>query len=363
MSASIAARTPAPHTPLGRVTAVAVALAAVVCIVVLAFAWPSATAAPRDLPVAVVGADSAAASLETALAEKQPGVFDLQRVDDRGAAVTAIERREVYGAILAGATPEVLTASAANITANQMLMSLAGALETQTNQAAAAAASAAGAPAPAHIAVTVTDVVPLASSDPRGTGLAAAMFPLVMGGMIGGIVISMLIVGAMRRVVAVLIYSALGGVALTGILAGWFGALQGDFWVEAAVIALALAAIAAPITGAVALIGRPGIAVGPVVMLLFANPISSATMPREFLPGAWGAVGQLFPPGAAATLLRDASYFPQADASLGWLVLTAWTVGGLLLSVLGHFRAASVTHAATDLAAVPPSRDAEPVPA
>ena len=37
--------------------------------------------------------------------------------------------------------------------------------------------------------------------------------------------------------------SAVGGVVLTGILAGWFGVLQGDFWVQSAVIALALFAV------------------------------------------------------------------------------------------------------------------------
>lgn len=147
-------------------------------------------------------------------------------------------------------------------------------------------------------------------------------------------------IGAMRRVLAVVVYSVVGGLVLTGILAGWFGALQGDFWVEVGVIALALAAIAAPITGAVAILGRAGIAVGPIVMMLFANPISGAAMPREFLPGAWGEIGQWFPPGAAANLLRDVSYFPTADATFSWLVLAGWTVGGLLLSVIGHFRTA-----------------------
>ena len=68
--------------------------------------------------------------------------------------------------------------------------------------------------------------MPLASTDPRGTGLTAAMFPLVMGGMIGGIAISIAVIGALRRVLAVVVYSAVGGVFLTGILAGWFGVLM-----------------------------------------------------------------------------------------------------------------------------------------
>ena len=55
--------------------------------------------------------------------------------------------------------------------------------------------------------------MPLADSDPRGTGLTAALFPLVLGGMLGGIAISLAIIGAMRRVIAVLVYSAVGGLA------------------------------------------------------------------------------------------------------------------------------------------------------
>ena len=110
--------------------------------------------------------------------------------------------------------------------------------------------------------MTVTDVVPLADTDPRGTGLTAAMFPLVIGGMLGGIAISLRVIGAMRRVAAVLAYSVATGLLLTGILQGWFGALQGDYWLNSAAIALAVAAIAAPITGFVALMGRAGIGVG-----------------------------------------------------------------------------------------------------
>ncbi|MBN9178111.1 MAG: hypothetical protein J0I43_12200 [Microbacterium sp.] len=366
MSAPTATAPHTPHTPIGRVLGVSIALAALVAVVVLAFAWPSVTAEPHNLPVAIAGPEQAVTAVTAALDEKQPDVLAFDEVDDRDAAVAAIEKREVYGAIILsgtpGTAPEVLTSSAANLAVSQLLTGIGSALEAQVNAQAAAAASAAGAPAPAHIAVTVTDVVPLAASDPRGTGLTAAMFPLVMGGMIGGIAISIAVIGALRRVLAVVVYSAVGGLVLTGILAGWFGVLEGDFWAEAAVIALALAAIAAPITGAVALLGRAGIAVGPIVMMLFANPISGAAMPREFLPGVWGQIGQWFPPGAAANLLRDVSYFPQADASFSWLVLGAWTVGGLLLSVLGHFRTAGGAES-DELAAHEDDREPASLPA
>ncbi|KQZ08998.1 hypothetical protein ASD23_11820 [Agromyces sp. Root1464] len=329
------------HTPIGRVVGIALALAAVVAVIVLAFSWPSVTADAKNLPIAIAGPDEAVSAVEATVDEQSPGAIAFDTVDDRDAAVAAIESREVYGAIVLGAEPEVLTSSASSLVVAQLLTGIASGLEEGVNAQAAAAAVAAGAPtAPPHIEVTVTDVVPLAESDPRGTGLTAALFPLVLGGMLGGIAISIAVIGAMRRVFAVLLYSAAGGLVLAGILQGWFGALQGEYLVNAAAIGLALAAIAAPITGFVALIGRAGIAVGPVVMLLFANPISGAAVPKEFYPAPWGDIGQWFPPGAAATLVRELSYFPSADMTFPWLVLGAWAVGGLLLSVVGHFRTA-----------------------
>ncbi|GAA1765777.1 hypothetical protein [Agromyces humatus] len=329
------------HTPISRVIALALALAAIVGVIVLAFAWPAVTAEPNDLPIAISGPADAVAAAEAAVDEQQPGAIAFTEVDDRDAAVAAIESRDAYGAIVLAAEPEVLTSSASSLVVTQLLDGIATGLEEGVNAQAAAAAQAAGAPsAPPRIDIVVTDVVPLADTDPRGTGLTAALFPLVLGGMLGGIAISIVVIGAMRRVTAVLVYSAAGGLVLTAILQGWFGALQGDYWINSAAIALALAAIAAPITGFVALIGRAGIAVGPVVILLFANPISGVAVPKEFYPVPWGEVGQWFPPGAAATLVRELSYFPAADTTFPWLVLAAWAVGGLLLSVVGHFRTA-----------------------
>lgn len=328
-------------TPVGRVLGISLALAAVVAVIVLAFSWPSVTAEPKDLPIAIAGPAQAVAAAEDAVDQQAPGVIAFQEVDDRAAAVDAIETREAYGAIVLGQEPEVLTSSASSLAVAQLLGNVGAQLEEGVNAQAQAAAEAAGAPAaPPHIDVAVTDIVPLAETDPRGTGLTAALFPLVLGGMLGGIAISLAVIGAMRRVLAVVVYSAVGGLALAAIMQGWFGSLQGDYWLNSAGIALALAAIAAPITGFVALMGRAGIAVGPIVMLLFANPISSAAIPKEFLPVPWGEVGQWFPPGAAATLMRELSYFPAADTTFPWLVLTGWAVGGILLSLLGHFRTA-----------------------
>jgi hypothetical protein len=305
-------------------------------VVVMAFSWPSVTSDPKDIPIAVSGPDAAVSSFRTALHDKAGDAFAVHEVASRSAAVRAIERRADYGAVILGASPEVLTASAASTVVSQQLTGLAPTLQAQL-RAAIAAQLPPGAPAPT-ITVKVTDVVPLASTDPRGTGLIAAAFPLVLGGMIGGIALTMLLVGALRRLVGLAVYGVVAGLVVAAILQGWFGVLQGDYLLNAGVFALALVAIGAPIVGFAALVGPRGIAIGPVLFLLIGNPISSASTPVEFLAKPWGAIGQWFPPGAGATLVRDASYFPHADTGFPWLVLACWAAAGVILGLAGHFR-------------------------
>lgn len=331
---------PTAPTPWGRVVGVGVALAAVVALIVLAFSWPNVTAEPKNLPLAVVGPEAQVEHLESALDERADGLFDVTVVEDRDAAVVALETRGAYGAILLGQEPEVLTASAASPLVAQQLTAFASVLEAQLQ--ALVADQVPPGTTPPTVTVTVTDVVPLADSDPRGTGLVSAAFPVVLGGMLVGILISVALVGAIRRLVALNVYVVVGGLTIAAIMQGWFGVLQGEYLLNAAVLAAGLLAIGATIVGFAALVGRPGVAVGPVLFLLIANPISSAAQPVEFLAEPWGAVGQWFPPGAGATLLRNASYFPAADTTFPWLVLAGWAAGGILLALVGHFRTAAL---------------------
>ncbi|MFT3797358.1 hypothetical protein [Microbacterium sp.] len=334
---SAAPDTHTAHTPIARIFAIAAGISVLVALIVMAFSWPAVTAEAKDIPVAVAGPEQAVTAIEEQFATGD-SPFELTVVDDRDAAVTAIRTREAAGAIVLGDAPELLTASAAGTSA-AVVKQLATPLQAALNAQAAAASAASGQQITAPTLV-VTDVVPFAESDAAGLGMNAAFFPLLLGGMAGGIAIAFLVVGSLRRVLAVTVYAVFGGALLTGILQGWFGSIQGDYWANAAAFALSLAAIAAPIVGAVAVMGRAGIAVGPVVMMLFANPISGAALPSSYLPGAWGAVGHWFPPGASAVLVRNLSYFPDADSTFPWLVLAGWTGVGLLLALVGRFRTA-----------------------
>jgi hypothetical protein len=360
------------HTPWARVPLIAVILSLVVGVILLAFAWPAVTADPKDLPVGIVGTDAQVTQVKEAVDKKADGAVALKRYDDRDAAVTAIKERKAYGAIVLGAeqtdAPEVLKATAANAQVAQVMDGLAQQLQTQidaqirtaveTNlkaaqEKAAAAMQAAiqaalkgqvptlpdagsvAAPTIPTVTVKTTDIAPFADTDPRGAGLAAASFPLLLGGIAGGVGLTLLLKGGGgRRVVGVLVYAAAAGLLLAGILQGLFGALQGNYWLNAAALAVSIAAISSTITGLAGLIGPAGVGVGAAFTMLVANPISAAAIPVEFIASPWGAIGQWLPPGAAGTLVRDLSYFPDANVAGQWTLLIVWTLVGLALTYL-----------------------------
>ena len=304
-----------PHTKWGFSVLFGIVGSLIVGLVVLAFVWPIATASAKDVPIAITGPSAQVAAVEKAVDANASGVIAFHAVSDRDAAVTQIKDRSVYGAIVLAASPEVLTASAGSPVVTQLLTGVA-----------------------AQLHGSVTDVVPLASTDKNGTGLIAASFPLVLGGLLGGILVSLLVVGVVRRLLALVVYAIAAGFVIALILQTLFGILQGDFLVNVAALSLAMLATASIIVGFNALIGPAGIAVGSVLTMLIGNPISGASLPQQFLVAPWGEIGQFFVPGAASALIRELSYFPDADNGWRWWVLIAWAVGGLVLSAAGHFR-------------------------
>ncbi|MCB5164542.1 ABC transporter permease [Streptomyces bambusae] len=276
-----------------------------------AFAWPAARMAPRDLPLGIAGPAAAAAPLEQRLAS-HPGAFEIHRYADEAAARSAVEHREVYGAVVVTPQgPRLLTASAASPVVAQLL------------------AQAVTAQAPAGAVVPVTDVVPAPAADARGTGFGASVLPLALAGVAAGALVSLAGLRGRRAVTAVLGASALVGLTGAALAHSWLGVLTGNWWAEAGVLALTVAAIAGGIAGLHALLGKPGIGLGAFLVVLLGNPFSGAGGAPQLLPEPAGLLGQWLPPGAGSALLRSVAYFDGAGAAGSALVLSLWAVLGL----------------------------------
>ena len=334
----------------------------IVSLVILAFTWPTKTMETKNLPVSIAGPEVTVSQFEQSLKDQGIETFELKQATSREDAENQIKQRETYGAIIftEGAAPEVLTAPAANAAATQMLNGVATQLNAQIQQQALAAKTEAltqavqaggeqGAQAAAQLeqmkvqaeqasAMTVktTAVVPLSESDSSGSGIAIAAFPLVIGGILGGSFSALRVNGTWRRFATATLYAVIGGALTALILNVWFGMIPGDFATLWAAFGATYLATASFIVGVSALASpMAGLGVGAVVTMFIANPISGASMPSAFLPGAWGQIGQMMVPGASSTLLRSIAYFPEAATSGQWLVLGSWIAFGLLTGVIG----------------------------
>lgn len=299
-----------------EVAAAVAGLTAALAVLLVAFAWPTSELAPRNLPVAVAGPPGAARETSAAVGRALgPNALEVKAVPTRDAAVAAIEDREVYGAVvMTPGDPEMLVASAASPVVAQSLTQL-------DTQLAARSGSTA----------RVTDVVPLPAGDPHGAVFAAGAFPLVIGGIAVGAAVALRLRHRTERGAAVLGVSVVSGLALAGMQQFWFDALEGSYWANAGVYALAIGAMAAVVVGLYHVLGRVGLALGAATILLLGNPLSGIASAPELLPSGWSELGQLLPPGAAGTALRSTAFFDGAGATTSLVVLAAWLVVGLAL--------------------------------
>ncbi|MET8871606.1 hypothetical protein [Nocardia sp. NPDC004604] len=301
-----------------RALAVGVGAALLQALMLIAFAWPAAHIAPRDLPIAVSGPQSA--MVADKLAQHDPDAFDITNPADEAAARDAIENRDVYGAIITGGgAPRVLVASGASPVVAQQLTAIAQQLS--------------GAPAAA-----VEDVVAADPDDPRGTAFGAMVLPLVMSGIAAGVLLSLLIPTVGGKAIGLVTFGIAGGLLSIVIIQTWMSVVPGPYLTLAAVAGLVSFAVSGAVVGLATAVGRAGIGIAALVMLLVGNPFSAATSAPELLPQPWGAVGQLLPPGAAASLLRSVAFFDGAAATKPLVVLIIWAVAAIALLGVGALR-------------------------
>jgi hypothetical protein len=284
-----------------------------VAVVLTLFAWPSSRLEPRDLPIGLAGPAPAAVALERQLTATE-GAFDVHRYAGEAEARAAIEDREVYGAFVAGAgAPTVLTSMAASPAVAQLL----------THAAAE------------HRAV-VEDVV---TTPQAGTGLGSSVLPLVLAGIVTGVLAALAVPGGAARTGLTIAGSVLAGIASALVADTWLGIVEGSWLANAGAFALTFMAIAAAIAGLHSLFGRAGLGIGALVTIFIGNPFSAAATAPELLPEPVGGLGQLLPPGAGANLLRSTGYFDGAGAGEHIAVLAIWASAGvaaMLLARLAH---------------------------
>lgn len=296
-------------------------LIAIMVALVIAFALPGIHSAPRDVPITVVGSQAQRTQFEAALDKAGEGVWHYHSASNVAAAKDQILDRSVYGVFVVTDTgTKLYYASAASEAVATLLTQTASHLEATT-----------GTP------VTATDVRPFTSTDPRGVGLAAGALPIALGGWIAAVGIIALIAGTWQRLATAGGFAIAGGFALVGVLFG-IGALQGNYLADSLAAMLSIGATSFLVLGLQRFLKGIGIGIAALILIVLGNPLSGLSSAPELLPHPWGALGQLLPPGATGTLLRNVSFFDGHAIAMPLAILTAWLVVGLIMYGLGTLR-------------------------
>jgi hypothetical protein len=187
-----------------------------------------------------------------------------------------------------------------------------------------------------HATVTITDLAPNPVDDPKGTAIPTALIPLTMTSIAAGAVIGLLSRDRRTRLMGLVGYGILAGLFATVAIQGLLGGLTGSWLSNELVVTLGAGAIAAVTCGLATIAGIGGILVILFVAWFFGFAFSGATTAWQLMPTPWGQLAQYLPVGATNTGLRSVAFFDGAKAAGPLIVLGAWALAGIALTLIRH---------------------------
>ena len=309
---------PAITKAIGAIVGIPIAIG----LMLFAFLAPNFASGPEGVPIAIAAPEPMVTQLTQNLGEDGP---DITVYDSDADVVSAVEHREAVGGMVitpAGAT--VYTASGNGAPYTQMMEGMAARLEAQGME------------------VAREDLAPTSSEDPQASGLGLLGLPLAFGGIISAAVATFAFRGNKWAKLGVLVgIAALGSLVATWMLHSVYGTLTGSFGMEWLAVSLGILATSLLTTGLAAIIGTAGVAIGAILTIFVANPLSGLATGPWLLPAGWSTLGQWMPIGATGHLVRSLSFFDGLGAQQAWWVLAIWIVAGFALLLLDRSKRAA----------------------
>lgn len=276
-----------------------------------------------DMPFGVVGSSPLPQAAQSDL-------FSLKVTDypDQAAATQAMDQGQIYGALIASASPAelIVVPSISDLSP----LDLAANFEK--------AAKAAG----QTITVKAYEPTPLAPKDPFALVLAILLVPLLVGGYMATALLTNAMGTAASRFRGLWFagYAVVAGLVIDLIATYWLdGIPTASFWIVWPIMALIIVTVSLFAAVLRRLLGPLGILVTVILFMQFGNPSSGGSNGVAYLPTFWKDLGPFLPPRNALDLLRNTIYFGGNGIGRALTVLLAYTViTGAILVFLEWYR-------------------------
>ncbi len=243
------------------------------------------------------------------------------RYSSEAAALTAIDRRKIDGAFVAGpGGAKLIVVPAASAAGASALGNAFGAAAAALRQK-----------------LEIVQAHPLPSGDASGAVSFFVVMALIIGGYLSSTIAMAFGGRATRRGrLAALAMAAVIGALLTDTLAGpVLGAVPtSKFLVLWALFTLVMMAVAFATSALQALLGAGGTLVVVIVFVIFGAPASGGTVPSAYLPSIWRILGPYLPAGAGTTAVRNTIYFDGNKVATSLIILAAYLIVGATVVLL-----------------------------
>jgi hypothetical protein len=275
---------------------------------------------PHDLPVGVVAPPPVADQLTAGFAQNAPGAFAFTRYSSEPDARTAIDNRDIVGALLVTPTgPRLVVAGAAG-----------DALVGGVTAAFTAAFAAQGQQ------LAVETVHPFGAGDAHGI----ILFFLILATLVSSVIVGALTVlagrSSWRRQLGIVATFAISAGIIGSLAAAWIANDYWDaIWGLMALIALLSFTVAVVVAASARAFGPAGVAGAVLVVVLLGLIASGGPLGSAFLPDLYRAVAPWLPVGAAHTAIIGTLYFGGAGVTYALIVLVSWAIlgtAGLMLA-------------------------------
>jgi len=275
------------------------------------------------MPFGVVG--------PTALAEAAQGPLfslDVRTYDDSDDATEAMDRGEIYGALVTtGSSSELIVVSS---------ISDVSPLDIAENFEKAATASG------EKLTVKSYAPTPLAPKDPFALVPATVLVALLVGGYMSAALLATTLGTASGRWrgMWLLGFAVVTGLAVDLVVTYWLEGFPADgFWKAWPILSLIVLTVSLFTAVLRRVLGPAGVVATLILILQFGNPSSGGSDGAAYLPSFWNGIGPFLPPRNAYLLLRNTLYFDGNGIGQPLAVLAAYAVvAAVVLGFLDWFR-------------------------